>query len=222
MGNAWFVRSKLDDTNMIEWFNTYGIVATKVRGTDLDVDYESSIDLSRKSVEEINDILSEEPYQLKDGDLGNTRLYLDLFVNQMEIGDLVLVPDGRTIHFARIAGDYEHQSNVITPIYKNRPTPPWLAHRREVEWLGKISRDDLSDKLRDALKNQRLVGDLSKFYDEIEARSQGLPYEPKKDTIEVRYPLRPDFEITYTIPADMNAAEAEKLGAHFKTVFFRL
>ena len=222
MGNAWFVRSKLDDTNMIEWFNTYGIVATKVRGTDLDVDYESSIDLSRKSVEEINDILSEEPYQLKDGDLGNTRLYLDLFVNQMEIGDLVLVPDGRTIHFACIAGEYKHQSKVFYSLNKNQPKPPWLAHQRKVEWLGKISRDDLSDKLRDALKNQRLVGDLSKFYDEIEARSQGLPYEPKKDTIEVRYPLRPDFEITYTIPADMTAAEAEKLGAHFKTVFFRL
>ena len=222
MGNAWFVRSKLDDTNMIEWFKAKKIIATKVRGANQDVDPESSVNLSGKSVEEINDILSKEPYQLKEGSRGNTRLYLDLFVNQMKIGDLVLIPDGRTVHFAHITGDYRHQSEVLEQIYRNAPESPWLAHQRRVEWLETISRDDLSNKLRDTLKNQRLVGDLSKFYDEIEARSQGLPYEPKKDTIEVRYPLRPDFDITYTIPADMTAAEAEKVSAHFKTVFFRL
>ena len=223
MGNAWFVRSILDDTNMIEWFNAHNIVATKVRGTNLDVDRESSVDLSGKSVEEINDILSKEPYQLKGNDLGNTRLSLDLFVNQMKVGDLVLIPDGRTIHFARIDGDYKHQSHIFTPVDPDRPKTPWLAHQRNVTWLEKIPRDELSDKLRDTLKNQRLVGDLSRFYDEIDARSKGLPYEPpKKETIEVQYPLRPDFEITYTIPADMTATEAEKLSAYFKTVFFQL
>ena len=222
MGNAWFVRSKLDDANMIGWFKAHDIIATKVRGANQDVDQESSVNLSGKSVEEINDILSKEPYQLKEGSRGNTRLYLDLFVNQMKIGDLVLIPDGRTVHFARITGDYMHQSEVLWPIYRNAPKSPWLAHQRSVEWLETISRDDLSNKLRDTLKNQRLVGDLSKFYDEIEARSQDLPYEPKNNTIEVRYPLRPDFDITYTIPADMTAAEAEKVSAHFKTVFFRL
>lgn len=221
MGNAWFVRSKLDDTNMIEWFKTNDIVATKVRGANLDVDAESSIDLDGKSSEEIHDILSREPYKLE-GELGNTRSYLDLFVNQMKIGDLVLVPDDRTIHFARIAGDYVHQSKALLyPVHRNKPKAPWLAHQRSVEWLEVIPRDDLSKKLRDMLKNHRLVGDVSRFYDEIEARSKGLSYEPKKETIEVEFHLRPDFKVTYTIPTDMTDVEAERLSVAFRNNYFQ-
>lgn len=222
MKQAWFVRSKLDGVNMIDSFKKKGIVATKVAGDKVDVARENSINLTGKNINEIKDTLSQAPYYLNGSELGNTRSVLDLFVNQMKEGDLVLVPDDRVIYFARIEGAYQHESSLITPLPYEQEASPWLAHQRSVTWLGDIPRSELSNELREAFKNQRLVGDLSKFYDEIEARSQGLPYEPKKDTIEVRYPLRPDFEITYTIPADMTVAEAEKLSAHFKTVFFRL
>ena len=84
-----------------------------------------------------------------------------------------------------------------------------------------MPRHELSDELRKALKNRRVIGDLTNFYDEIDARSQGLLYEPEKKTVDVQFPLRPDFEIRYTIPADMTAAEAGKLSAHFETIYFQ-
>lgn len=88
MKQAWFVRPKLDDANMIEWFRAHQLVATKVSGNNFDKGRESSVDLKGKTIEEINEILAQDPYRLTGNELGNTRLFLDIFVNQMEVGDL--------------------------------------------------------------------------------------------------------------------------------------
>lgn len=218
MNHAWFVRSVFDGKSCVDWFKKLNIVATKVKSNNIDSSSQST-DFSGMTSEEIKRALSESPYELKGLELGNVCTPLDFFVNQMEPGDLVLVPDGDSINFARIDGDYMYEDDIF-PIHKDKPGEPRMPHRRKVSWLGSTSRDDLSKKLRDALKNHRLVGDLSKYYREIEAKSQGQAYEQKKKTIEVRYPLRPDFEVTYTIPANMTEVEAERLSEHFRKIFF--
>lgn len=42
------------------------------------------------------------PYELNGLKLGNAYATVDLFINRMEIGDFILVPDGDNIYFCEI------------------------------------------------------------------------------------------------------------------------
>ncbi len=158
--------------------------------------------------------------------LGNVASILDIFVNRMEIGDLILTPYGDNIYFGRITGDYNFD--------EEKDNEEGYPHQRHVEWSAyETLRENLSMKLRLSLKNQRTISDLSKHFDEIEALSKGekilfdeeLEVNGSKtslptNVIEVKYPLRPGFEISFVLPKDLSKKESERLSLYFSTLYF--
>ncbi len=93
-------------------------------------------------------------------------------------------------------------------------------------------KDDLSLELRSALKNKRTTADLSKFAQEIDALSKGkrLPQNnaPEKttrnpdglDVMEMSYPLRPNFTLTFQLPKNITRDETRRLSQYFATLYF--
>ncbi len=76
----------------------------------------------------------------------------------MEIGDIVLCPDGDGIYRAgRIAGNYEYKSDSILP------------HRRAVQWLEQsIRAAEMSEGLRKSCYSIGTVRNISAYHDELE------------------------------------------------------
>ena len=73
------------------------------------------------------------------------------------------------------------------------------------------------------MKVHRSTADLSHHYDEIKALCFNMPM-PKAVTtepIKISYPLRPDFNISFEIPADMTKEEAERLNNFISTLHFK-
>lgn len=89
------------------------------------------------------------------------------FVVQMAKGDIVLARDSahRRVVIGNINGDYEYN-------------PAWgdgcpYEHRRPVNWLKEVSRDDLSQKLKDSMGSLLTIFNASKHIVEIEALLAG-------------------------------------------------
>lgn len=224
MGNAWFVRPVMGKNSFVAQFREKGLIAFDVRDTTKSTldDIKAEPNFEAKTPEELRRLLSCAPYNFDNNVVGNWIPQIDAFVNKMAIDDLVLVPSEGTIFFARITSACEFERVKTLGFISDAGewfVPP--RYKRSVEWLEHVSRDKLSNELRKALKNRRVIGDLSKFYDEIDALSCGQQYTPRKDTVVVSYWLRPDFEITYTIPVDMTDVEAERLSAALKNSYFQ-
>ena len=84
----------------------------------------------------------------------------------MNLGDIVLVPDGADIFFAEICSNYYMDSKFDSDQIG-------YPHQRKVKWLQSVARDELSKSLSSTLKVHRTTADLSKHYDEIAAISHG-------------------------------------------------
>src|SRR3989338_129262 len=79
------------------------------------------------------------------------------------IGDIVLCPDGQRNYFVgEVTGNYEYSKGAALP------------HRRSVRWFTKsISRDEMSDSLKNSSCSIGMVSDISKYADEIEKLISG-------------------------------------------------
>ncbi|KKQ55865.1 MAG: hypothetical protein US75_C0012G0008 [Candidatus Woesebacteria bacterium GW2011_GWC1_38_13] len=79
------------------------------------------------------------------------------------IGDTVLCPDGQGNYFVgEITGDYEYHKGATLP------------HRRRVNWYPKlISREEMSEPLRNSTGSIGTVSNISKYAQEIEAFVSG-------------------------------------------------
>ena len=79
------------------------------------------------------------------------------------IGDIVLCPDGQGSYLVgEVIGDYEYHKGATLP------------HRRNVRWYVKsISRDEISDSLRNSAGSIGTVSNISKYADEIEVLISG-------------------------------------------------
>ena len=209
MGNAWLVRAYPHNTNInrIEEFRSGNFVA---------IGWYELGSLKGCSGEEIRRRLTEQPYEMSGLALGNAYATVNLFVNRMQVGDLVLVPNGDDIHFAEITGEYRWENS-----YANGQTG--FPHCRTVKWLSTVSRGDLSKRLRSSLKVHRTTADLSQHYDEIDALAHGKSYQPTRtepQVLEVSYPLRRNFSVSFQIPADMTRDEARRLMQYVETLYF--
>lgn len=207
--SAWLVRPFPHNKKRLEEFKKANIIAIGWPGIG---------DLSHKSREGIKGILADKPYQLKGLELGNAYATIDIFVNRMAIGDLVLIPDGDDIYFAEITGDYCLNREVDN-------ADAGYPHQRKIKWLADTSRQNLSMPLRSSLKVHRATANLSEHLNEIEALSRGEKYEEafEKDipqAISVSYPLRPDFMVSFQIPSDITMEEAQRLSDYLKTLYF--
>jgi predicted Mrr-cat superfamily restriction endonuclease len=207
MKNAWLVRPFPHEIKRLDEFKAKNIIAVGWPGIG---------DLTGETRENIKTILSSKPYSLSGIALGNAYATIDIFVNRMQTGDLVLIPDGEDIYFAKITGSYYLEKSVDN-------NTDGYPHQRKIKWLSNVSRKDLSTALRSSLKVHRATADLGKHYDEINALSHGEVFQEETSATEalaVTYPLRSDFSVSFNIPIDINRTEAKRLSAYLESLYF--
>lgn len=205
---AWMIHPCPCEIPRLEEFRRKGVVAIGWPGIG---------DLTGKSREDLKHLLSQPPYSYEDRRLGSAYATVDIMVNRIRPGDLVLVPDGDDIYFAEVTSGYRYDQSV-----DNKDGYP---HQRAVAWFSATAaRRDLSDALRISLRAPRTAAGLSQHVREIEALAQGGSFDAgaadTSGSTQVSYPLRPGCEITFTIPNDITRQEAQRLSAYFASLYF--
>lgn len=208
MKNAWLVRPFPGGIRRVNEFKSNNIVA---------IGWPCIGDLTGKLREDIKSILADPPYNLSGIKLGNAYATVDIFVNRMQKGDLVLVPDGEDIYFGELISDYYLNSSVDN-------MSQGYPHQRKVKWHSNSLRTDLSMPLRLSLKVHRATADLTKHLEEIDLLTQGKKFPDGEnnavDPIKVTYPLRTDFTISFEIPSDISSDEAKRLSKYIESLYF--
>lgn len=207
MNNAWLLRPYPNNLPQLNLFKQQNFIA---------IGWPCIGDLSGKSKEELKKIMSLPPYSYTSLKLGNAYAIIDIFVNQMNIGDYVLIPDGEDIYFAVIESKYYFDSDFDD-------SQIGCSHQRKIQWKNHIYRNELPIELRNALRNRRTVGNLSPFYSIIAALANGEPIQDKKQSpfVDVSYPLRPDLSLSFQIPRDITNTEATRLADFIRTLYFK-
>ena len=199
--NTWLIRPVPHGTNKIDEFRNSNIVA---------IGWPNIGNLTGQSRESIKALLAAPPNNYSGLKLGNTYATIDIFVNRINVGDIVLVPNNDDIYFAEIVSGYIFEASAVADGY---------PHQRKVRWLSDTSRKALSSELRSSLRVYRTAADLTKHSTEIEARAMGNPI-PVGTTIDVSYPLRSDFTVNFKIPNNMTKAEASRLSTYFLSLYY--
>ena len=204
--NAWMIRPNPHNKYRLNEFKEKNMVA---------IGWPNIGNLSGKSKEDIREILSGKPYEYRSTTLGHADTVVDIMVNQMEIGDYVLIPDGDDIYFAIIDSDYQYDLSVDN----NEDGYP---HQRQVKnFTSRISRKELSDGLRSKLKFHGTGMKLSEYYEEIKVLAEGGTYSSKIKEIPITYQLRPDYTMKLSIPEDMSKTEAERFSLFVKSLYYK-
>ena len=108
MSKAWLLRPSPSGKNRISEFKQDNIIA---------IGWPDIGNLSGKQHSQIRSSLEVPPYEYTSIKLGTVSAMLDIFVNRMNVDDLVLVPDGDDIHFCIVQSDYffdTHHANKDT------------------------------------------------------------------------------------------------------------
>lgn len=81
----------------------------------------------------------------------------------VQIGDVVLCPDGKGNYYAgEVTGGYEYHKGEVLP------------HRRAVRWFSRtITRDDMSESLKNSAGSIGTVSNISKYANELDALLSG-------------------------------------------------
>lgn len=108
--------------------------------------------------------------------LGN----VNIFVNIMKIGDIVIVPDDnkRDVYIGSIDGEYQHDIDLESEGY---------PHLRNVSWLfdkKPLFRNSLPDGIKNSMRYPGTLADLTKHIDTIEnlITSEGTELMPSTTT----------------------------------------
>ena len=85
------------------------------------------------------------------------------FVNNIQVGDLCIIPSGDKIYIAKVTSQYYYDSTKVAEGY---------PHQRKVEFINKnnpISRSSLPEAVRKSLGAQNYVAHLKHRIDEFRA-----------------------------------------------------
>lgn len=199
--NTWLVRPFPHNIKRLDEFRRRNLVAIGWPGIG---------NLTGQSRESIKSLLASPPNNLAGLELGNSYATIDIFVNRINTGDIILVPDGDDIYFAKVMSGYVFDASAVADGY---------PHQRSVEWLLDTSRTALSKELRSSLRVHRATADLSHHAAEIEALSMGNPVMVTT-FVEVSYPLRANFTVAFKIPNDITRTEADRLSNYLRSLYF--
>lgn len=215
MANAWLLRPNPDGNKIKEFLN----------GEFIAIGWGDIGDVGSLSKDEIRENLareygrSEDEGQDEQADtkvahwLSRSFSVVNMFVKSMNIGDLVLVPNGDDIHIGEIISDYFFEKDADATTF---------PHRRKVTWRKRVLRQNLTQELRASLRVLRTSACFTKYYDEI--KSLAGEAETTKShmikTLMVSFPLRPDFIVNVEVPSDLNKDEATKLSGFFARTYF--
>lgn len=204
--NAWMIRPFPHDADRLSEFKAHNIIA---------IGWPQIPSLGGKDIDEIRGILQDHPARYSPRQLGVALSTINIFVNEMAVNDLVVIPYYDNVYFAKVTSDYYFEPAKIDDGY---------PHQRKIEWLkGPVSREELSDDLRNSLRAPRTATDLKQHYDTIRALIENGYSQPSLSSsslMDVSYPLRPDLNCTIKIPRDITQDEAERLAEFVKTLYF--
>ena len=79
--------------------------------------------------------------------MGNHLGNVNAFVNTMKEDDIVLIAENEWVHIGKLE-KYE---------YKSEYKLDGMCHRRSVNWLGKVKKDNLNEHVRELLRNRSIV-----------------------------------------------------------------
>ena len=163
--HGWLIRPRPIKKNRINEFLQDNIIA---------IGWPLLPDLSSKNKEEIKALLLQsysDEYRPNSTSLGNVTTIVDSFAHKMEIGDGGLVPDEEDVHVGKIISEYYYDSSKAN---MNDGYP----HQRKVEWLKKISRENLPEDLRKSLRAQLTIVNLKDRLKLLDERTESAPEAP--------------------------------------------
>lgn len=210
MKNAWLIRPYPYEVCRLNEFLKNNFIAIAWSDTN---------NLQGKSKEDIKEILSKPPFSYSGAQLGSLCSNVNIFVNDISIGDLILAPKEDEIYCGEISGDYFFNSTE----YQTKK-PKSAAHQRSVKWnKTPIMRDDLPLELRNSLKSPKTAANLSKHFEDIEKlyNTGRVDNVFEQTFISTAYPLRQDLNVEISFPSNMNEIEAERLGNFVKTLYYQ-
>jgi len=114
------------------------------------------------------------------------------FAHKIKKGDYVLTYDksSRDIHIGKIESKYKYRLGEDLPDLLKDKYP----HMREVEWLGKFSRDDFSTPAKNSLGSLLTVFNLDEYITEIESLLEGERPPEAEEKEEESPPFHEDVE----------------------------
>jgi len=121
-----------------------------------------------KSKEEIRQAIDRTYTEHRPGHRQNSASQVSRFLLELEVGDSVISynSDSREYLVGKITGEYNYNSTLIEG-YPNV---------RQVEWLGRVSRDDLSVASKNSLGSTlTLFSPAESVWDELDAILKGAP-----------------------------------------------
>lgn len=145
--NVWLVRPKPHGTDHLKEFLKDDFIA---------IGYPIGTDLSGISTDVLRSELEKRKWSVG---LGN----ILMFLNEMNVGDFVIVPSNDDIYISEITSDYKY----ICSLDQDIPGSGY-PHQREVKWFFDkmpVSRGNIPEEIRASLRFPGAVADLSKHYD---------------------------------------------------------
>lgn len=158
MKEIWLVRGKPHWNDREDEFSRNGIIA---------IGYPNRGDLAGKSIHEIREIfytepLSGLPYAYETINLTRVCSTVDTFVNRIQCGHLVLMPNGDDIHVGIIDSEYYHEPSVDNE-------DEGYPHQRKVKWITVLDRHELSEQFQRSLGFHGTTCNLTKYKQEIDS-----------------------------------------------------
>lgn len=206
MVKAWMVRPFPHDIDRLSNFKAENIIA---------IGWPDVLSLEGKDKNEIKEILKNHPKNYSPRQLGVALATVNIFVNEISTGDIIVIPYEEDIYFAKVLSDYFFETSKVSEGY---------PHQRKITFLkGPVSREQLPDDLRNSLRAPRTAADLSHHVRIIENLLDNSNAEPLQTTpsyMEVTYPLRTDLNCSIKIPKNITKEEAQRLAEFVKTLYF--
>lgn len=155
--NVWLVRPLPHGTNHMRDFLEREFIA---------IGYPVREDLTGLSYDEIRQLLK--TYKWGEG-IGN----VSSFVQSMQVGDLVVVPDDnkKDVYIAEITSDYYYVKELDEDVAGSG-----YPHQRKVKWFfnkNPLLRSDLPEDLKGSMRYPGTIADLTKHYEVINSIING-------------------------------------------------
>lgn len=173
-------------------------------------------DLTDMKKKQLKDVLKLKYGKLSDSLIGQYTKSLERFRFEFNIGDYVIFPQfPDQFSIGKVTSDYQYISS--SDISSGYP------HIRQIKWIKVgLVRIILSMGLRKSFGSPSPVFDISQHYQEIQKIVEdGNPQVIERKTLNVTYPLRPDYIVAFKVPSNMTKQEAERLSDFIKTIFYQ-
>ena len=161
--DLWLVRTNPENTDRLKEFLENDIIA---------IGWSNLLDLTNMSKSSITAELSKNNYSCSNVKLG----VINHFVNNIQVGDLCIIPYGNKIYLAKVTSPYYYDETKVKDGY---------PHQRKVVFINKnkpIMRDSLPEVVRKSLGAQNYVAHLKHRIEEF----KDFLYESTNDNINIQ------------------------------------